>query len=39
MQYFVDMLIVSAVVSGVLALSAGVKNSCRNYLRRRLRMG
>lgn len=38
MQYIADIFIVSAVVSGVLALMAGVKNICREFLRSRMNL-
>ncbi len=38
MQYISDILVVSSVVSGVLALMAGVKYICTEYLRNKMNM-
>ena len=38
MQYISDVLVVSSVVSGVLALMAGVKYICNEYLRNKMNM-
>ncbi len=38
MQYISDILVVSSVVSGVLALMAGVKYICNEYLRNKMNM-
>jgi len=38
MQYISDILVFSSVVSGVLALMAGVKYICNEYLRKKMNM-